>query len=248
MMNTEMLSEDKKALAIQEIIEKGIPSPRDRFRKLAAAFRFCLPRYLFFDMGDCIFIGLLAAFIGWVGLWRINGSFLCCSLLFASPFAYMAVWLLTAWKEYRQQMYELKMVCFFDLYQVTALRMLYFSSLNLVLNFLILWSGRSFFHAELLFWRLLGISFSAIFLYGLLLILFQLRGRGRKALILPPFLWIVANCTAFIFWNEHMEKFILELSVSIVYAAAAGLLLLYLAALSLYMTAGKEGKEYAVRQ
>ena len=147
-MNIEMLSEDKKNLAIQEIIEKGILSPRDRFRKLTAAFRFCLPRYLFFDMGDCIFIGLLAAFIGWVLLWRVNDNFLCCSLLVASPFAYMAIYLLTTWKEYQQQMYEMKMVCFFDLYQVTALRMLYFSSLNIVLNFIILFSERSFFHSD----------------------------------------------------------------------------------------------------
>ena len=245
-MNIEMLSEDKKDLAIQQIIEKGIVSPHDRLKKLTTAFRFCIPKYLFFDMGDCIFIGLLAAFIGWVVLWRVNDNFLCCSLLAASPFAYMAVYLLTTWKEYQQQMYEIKMVCFFDLYQVTALRMLYFSSLNLVLNFIILFSERSFFHSDILFWRLLGISFSAIFLYGLLLILFQLKGQGRKSFILPPLLWIIANSIAFIFFNEHIEKFIMELSITIVYTVTAVLLLLYLAALYIYMIAGKGGKEYAV--
>lgn len=245
-MNIEMLSEDKKNLAIQEIIDKGIVSPHDRLRKLAGAFRFCIPKYLFFDMGDCIFIGLLAAFIGWVLLWRVNDNFLCCSLLVASPFAYMAIYLLTTWKEYQQQMYEMKMVCFFDLYQVTALRMLYFSSLNIVLNFIILFSERSFFHSDTLFWRLLGISFSAIFLYGLLLILFQLKGQGRKSFILPPSLWIVANSIAFIFLKEHIEKFIMELSVYIVYTVTVVLLLLYLAALYIYMIAGKGGKEYAV--
>ena len=245
-MNTKMLSEDKKNLAIQEIIEKGLISPHERFKKLKAAFRFCIPKYLFFDMGDCIFIGLLAAFTGWVVLWRINENFLCCSLLFASPFAYMAVCLFTTWKEYQQQMYEIKMVCFFDLYQVTVLRMLYFSSLNLVLNFMILLSERSLFHSELLFWRLLGVSFSAIFLYGLLLLLFQCRGRGRKSFILPPFFWMTTNSIAFLFWNERIEKFIMELSVTVVYTVTVVLLLLYLAALYIYMIAGKGGKEYAV--
>ena len=245
-MNTEMLSEDKKDLAIQEIIEKGLISPHDRFKKLKAAFRFCIPKYLFFDMGDCVFIGLLAAFTGWVVLWRVNENFLCCSLLFASPFAYMAVYLFTTWKEYQQQMYEMKMVCFFDLYQVTALRMLYFSSLNLVMNFIILFSERSFFHSEQLFWRLLGVSFSAIFLYGILLILFQSKVQGRKSFILPPFLWIMINSIAVLFLKERMEKFIMKLSVSIVCTVTAVLLLLYLAALYIYMIAGKRGKEYAV--
>lgn len=46
-MNIEMLPEDKKNLAIQQIIEKGIVSPHDRLRKLTAAFRFCIPKYLF---------------------------------------------------------------------------------------------------------------------------------------------------------------------------------------------------------
>ena len=133
-MITEILSEAEKNHAIKEIIDKGVVSPQDKARKLLATFRFCIPKYVFFDMGDCIFLGMLAAFIGWVMLWRVNENFLCCALLCASPFAYMATYLLTAWKEYQQQMYEIKMVCFFNLYQVTALRMLYFSSLNLVLN------------------------------------------------------------------------------------------------------------------
>lgn len=245
-MNIEMLSENEKDLAIQEIIEKGMISPHDRLKKLTAAFRFCIPEYLFFDMGDCIFIGLLAAFTGWVVLWRINDNFLCCSLFVASPFAYMAVYLLTTWKECQQQMYEMKMACFFDLYQVTALRMLYFSGLNLVLNFMILFSERSFFRSGRLFWRLLGVSFSAIFLYGLLLTLFQLKVQGRKSFILPPFLWIMINSFAFLFLNEHIEKFMMELSVSIVYTVTAVLLLLYLAVLYLYMITGKRGREYVV--
>lgn len=245
-MITEILSEAEKNHAIKEIIDKGVVSPQDKARKLLATFRFCIPKYVFFDMGDCIFLGMLAAFIGWVMLWSVNENFLCCALLCASPFAYMATYLLTAWKEYQQQMYEIKMVCFFNLYQVTALRMLYFSSLNLVLNFLLLLFERYFFASEILFWRLLGISFSAIFLYGILVILFQLKGQNRKSFVLPPFLWIMFNSLSFVFWNEQIEGIIMELSIYIVYTVTIVLFLLYLTALYVYMTAGMGGKEYAV--
>lgn len=247
-MITEMLSETEKEIAIKEIIEKGVVSPQDKARKLLSIFRLGAPEYIFFDMGDCIFLGLLAAFIGWIILWRINPNFLCCSLLCASPFAYMATYLFTAWKEYQQQMYAIKMVCFFNLYQVTALRMLYFSSLNLVLNFLALLLERYFINSEILFWRLLGLSFSAIFLYGILLIIFQLKAQKRKAFVLPPILWLLLNGFTLLFWNESIEKIIMNLSVYIVYVIAGLLFLLYLTALYIYMTSGKGEKEYAVGQ
>ncbi len=245
-MLTEKLSEAEKELAIKEIIEKGVISPHDKVKKLLSVFRFCVPKYIFFDMGDCIFLGLLAAFIGWIILWRANQDFLCCTLLLASPFAYMTTYILTAWKEYHQQMYEIKMVCFFNLYQVTAIRMLYFSSLNLVLNFFMLLFVRYFFASEILFWRLLGISFSAIFLYGILILLFQLNGQKQRAFFLPPALWIMINSFLFIFWNEQIEQIVMNLSIYIVYAIAMILCLSYLTALYIYMTSGKGGKECAV--
>lgn len=245
-MITETLSETEKELAIKEIIKKGVVSPHDKIQKLLTVFRFCIPKYIFFDIGDCIFLGLLAACIGWIILWRANPNFFCCSLLCVSPFAYMAVYLLTSWKERQQQMYEIKMVCFFNLYQVTALRMLYFSSMNLVLNFLMLLFGRCVFALKILFWRLFGISFSAIFLYGILIILFQMKEQNRISLFLPPVLWLLMNSFIFIFWNGRAERLMMNLSVYIVYMITIVSLLLYLAVLYIYITSGKGEKEYAV--
>ena len=136
-------------------------------------------------MGDCIFLGLLIAFTGWVILLQADEKFICCVLFGISPFAYMAAYLLASWKEYQQQMYEMKMVCLYSLYQVTALRMLYFSILNLILNSAILAIIKEFHFMKIDFWRMLGISFSSIFIYLILILTFKFKGKRRLSYVMP---------------------------------------------------------------
>lgn len=142
-------------------------------------------------------------------------------------------------------MYEIKMTCYFNLHQVTALRMLYFSGLNLIVNFVMILLERRISILGALFWRLLGISFSGIFIYGVLLIAFQIKVHGRMSVILPPVFWLMINSVIFIVWNERIEFIILNLSVYIVYLVTAGLLMLYIAMLYTYMTNWRGETDYA---
>ena len=142
-------------------------------------------------------------------------------------------------------MYEIKMTCYFNLHQVTALRMLYFSGFNLIWNFISLLAERRFSILGVMFWRLLGVSFSGIFIYGILLIAIQTKFRRRMSFVLPPAVWLMSNSLIFIFWNENAEKIIMNLSVCTVYIAAAALFALYISALFICAANGTGGKNHA---
>ena len=234
-MNMKELSKAEKDKAIAEILDKGLGSPACRLKKIWEFLRFCNLKWIFFDMGDCIFLGLLIAFTGWVILLQADEKFICCVLFGISPFVYMAAYFLASWKEYQQQLYEMKMVCLYSLYQVTALRMLYFSVLNLVLNSAILAIIQEFHIMKIDFWRMLGISFSSIFIYGILILTFQFRGKRWLSYVTPPFLWIALNTVIYALWNRYIERVIMNMSVWIVYVITLILLLIYIVSLYIYI-------------
>lgn len=241
MVNMKELSKAEKDKAIAEILDKGLTSPIYRLKKIWKFFSFCNPKWIFFDMGDCIFLGLLIAFTGWIILLQADEKFICCVLFGISPFVYIASYLLVSWKEYRQQMYEMKMACLYSLYQVTALRMLYFSILNLTLNSAVLVMIREFHIVKMDFWRMLGISFSSIFIYGILILIFKFKGKRLLSYVTPPFFWIALNAVIYALWNRYMEKVIMNMSVWIVYAITAILLLVYIVSLYIYTIRNRAG-------
>ena len=246
-MNMKELSKAEKDKAIAEILDKGLVSPVCRLKKIWVFLGFCSPKWIFFDMGDCIFLGLLIAFTGWIILLQADEKFICCVLFGISPFVYMAAYLLSSWKEYQQQMYEMKMVCLYSVYQVTALRMLYFSVLNLISNSAILVIIEESHITKIDFWRMLGISFSSIFIYGIFILVFKFKGKRRLSYVTPPFLWIALNTVIYALWNRYIERVIMNMSVWIVYAITVILLLIYIVSLYIFMITGAKGdKTYAV--
>lgn len=246
-MNIKELSEAEKNKAIAEILDKGLVSPVCRLKTVWNFFRFCSLKWIFFDMGDCIFLGLLIAFTGWIILLQTDEKFIFCVLFGISPFVYMATYLLTSWKEYQQQMYEMKMVCLYSLYQVIALRMLYFSVLNLILNSAILAIIKEFHIMKIDFWRMLGISFSSIFIYGIIILSFKFKGKRWLSYTAPPFLWIAFNAVIYTLWSKHIERVIMNMSSWILYSITVILSLIYLVSLYIYVMTEKKGdKSYAI--
>ena len=248
-MNIQTLPETEKELAIRAIIARGLVTPGGRLRKLAGLWRACAFRTLFFGAGDCLALGLLLAACLWGLLAQADPRLLACLAFAVSPFAYTASHLLTVWKEHMTQLYEMKMTCRYTIRQVGALRMVYFSGLNLLLNTASLSVLSRFCFPGAALWRLLGLSFTAVFLYGILLLLCQLFLRPGLRAAAPPLLWGAA-CTLLLGrYGVRAERFLLSLPGLVVAAAALVSLLIYLAALSaclLHIPENREEEPYAV--
>lgn len=241
-MNTWKLSEIEKESAIQNIVRRGTVSPADRIKALLDAGKTCPFGVLFFGVGDCLFLGVLITVCLWLFFLQWNTQMILCSVFALSPFAYISSFLLTTWKEHIVQLYEVKMSCHYTIRQITALRMIYFSLGNMFLNtaaLLLFVPARA---AFIPFWKTLGLSFSSLFLYGVILLLFQIRGSLRLSAAMPPLAWILLNCSVAMYYGERMEKMLLNLAGGLVFILVAATCMAYLLMLySFSMRMGAQG-------
>ena len=230
-MNIQRLSETERNLAIQKIVKKGIITPGDRFRKIMDIKRVCTFRTLFFGVGDCLFIGLLIAVCLWMLLMQADSQVIICIIFTISPFAYISLYALTTWKEHVIQLYEVKMTCRYTFRQISAIRMIYFSGINMILNVLMLFWLLTFKLSASLFWKAMGLSFAAVFLYGAIMLIFQIKGKPYLTAAFPPALWGTINALVIAFYGERMEQMLLGLAGVLVFITAVVMCLIYFAAL-----------------
>ena len=242
-MNIQKLSENEKDAAVREIVRKGVVTPMDKIRKIIHIRQMCTFHTLFFGVGDCLFLGLLIAFSLWLFLIRADSKVIVGLIFAVSPFAYIASYLLTTWKEHLLQLYEIKMACRYTIRQVSAFRMMYFSGANLLLNVSMLYLLVKFQLSGVIFWKTLGLSFSAVFLYGVVMLAFQLKGKPYLTMIFPPVLWGVVNTFVIAYYGEALEKMLLGLAGGLVVIIMIVLFFTYLIMLYGFMLSQMKGDE-----
>ena len=246
-MSIQKLSEAEKDAAIRKIVEKGVIKPGDKFGKMLEVRRACTFRTLFFGVGDCFCLGILIAACIWLLLIQEGSQVIICMVFAVSPFAYIASYLLTSWKEYRLQLYDIKMTCRYTVRQVSAFRMIYFSGINIFLNVLMLSLLMRFQLPAIAFWKILGLSFSSIFLYGMIMLVFQIKGVPHLTTILPPVLWGMINAFVIAFYGEKLEIMLLNLAGSLVFTITVIAFAGYLIALFVFfISKTREEENYAV--
>lgn len=226
-MNTWKLSENEKEKAIQNIVRQGVISPMDKIKELCHAGKVCSFRILFFGVEDCIFLGMLLTVCLWLFWVEFNTRNILCTVFALSPFAYVSCYVLTTWKEHLVQLYEIKMSCRYTLRQVIALRMIYLSFANMLLNTIVLTFVVQT-QTILPFWKTLGLSFSSLFLYGVLMLFFQIKGHIGLSVAIPSVVWGLGNWILSVSYGNRVEKLLLNLTDTLVWMIVSGLLIAYL--------------------
>lgn len=246
-MNTWKLSEIEKEKAIENIVKHGVVTPADRIRELREVSRACPFRVLFFGASDCLFLGVLITVCLWLFLLSFDTKIILCSVFALSPFAYISSYFLTAWKEHIVQLYEVKMSCHYTIRQVTALRMMYFSLGNMLINTVCLYLFIQTQTILIPFWKTLGLSFSSLFLYGAIMLFFQIKGKLYLSIAIPPFVWGLLNLAVIMLYGEQLEKLFLNLAGGLVLIILLVTCVVYLFMLySFSTTKYAEGKQYVV--
>ena len=235
-MNTWKLSETEKEKAIQNIVQHGVVSPADKIKEILDVSRSCSFRILFFGVEDCLFLGILITICLWFFLLQFHTKTILCSVFALSPFAYISCFVLTTWKEHLVQLYEVKMSCHFTIRQVIALRMIYLSLGNMLINTIAL----SFFvqtqNTVIPFWKTLGLSFTSLFLYGIFLLFFQIKGRMYLSVAVPSVIWGVCNLFITIYYGNRLEKMLLSLTDTVVFIIVSCSLIAYVFMLYYFFT------------
>ena len=236
-----MLSEEERRQAIRTVVDLGISRPARRLLWEVPLF------VLFFGMGDCLFLAVLAAGACFVPLaFSVYQRVSLAPVLFLlSPLLYAFLQFLTAWKELMSNTLEWKQTCRIPFQVLTTLRMLVFGGASVVVCVpanVILWELSR--HRAALPW-MLGLSFSSLFLYAAVSLSFQ-RFRQRRAMLAAPVLWLALGMILFR-W-EKAAAFLFHVPALVFVLLALAGLALFLLELKHHLTCPIEGGlRYAVR-
>lgn len=175
--------------AVARILDAGLPPRPGFWRALAETIRAVGLQALFFGAADCLFLSALVLVLCLLpAAAAARQGPLGPALFLLSPALYAALHLLTAWKEAQSGTLEWRQTCRISLRTMTALRMLVFGSVSVLVCV----------PANLLLWYLaegsvslswmVALSVSSLCLYGVVS-LYCLRLRGMAGLLAAPAVW-----------------------------------------------------------
>ncbi len=182
----------EKEAQIHQITARATLQPRHFGSILRSLCSAAGLRGIFFGVWDCMLLALLLDGSIWAVVYEAskNSPQLPGLLVFlASPVFYALFHLLTVWKEKMTGMYQTLMVCRLSLHQMTVLRLLLSTGASaLLLCGVHVPAGL---YAEEI-WpvlRLAGISFTALFFYAWMQLIFEWKCKHQIALGAAPALW-----------------------------------------------------------
>ncbi|NLA77338.1 MAG: hypothetical protein GX851_05860, partial [Clostridiales bacterium] len=161
-MNIPMPSASEKRSSIEFIKTAGLKKKRTLLSVSAELFRDFGLKNTFFGISDCLYVALLCAVIAVCLVLAIETKFVYTLLMTVSPVIYIAVYLLSMWKDSMTDTLDVTRCCKYTYAQVTALRMLIFSLVSIAADIPLAAAGAI--SSGTSFWRLLLISFCALFI------------------------------------------------------------------------------------
>lgn len=204
MIEIPLPSVEEKNRAIMWILDTAMPQKNSVWQELYQTANAVGVRTLFFGVGDCFFLALLAVLVLCVCLFpavtvMVKMVRMAPCLFVLSPAFYALAHFLTMWKEYQTRTLEWKQTWRILFRTIMALRMLVLGAISVVGSVLIcavLWSLS---RQMVSFVWMLSVAFSALFLYGGSSLFCQ-RLWGMRAVVMVPFVWILVSLVP-VFWE-----------------------------------------------
>ncbi|UTR13652.1 hypothetical protein MM221_13615 [Salipaludibacillus sp. LMS25] len=246
-------AQDEKENSIAYILKEVNLHPVTFREFLRSYFQEVGFRYLFWGMGDILFIvGLLLIAVGILYFPNLNHLFenghrddIYFTVFIASPFCYALLYFLGVWKERLLGTFELKMTLRVSLKELLILRMLAFSGISLVVSVgsnVLIWQSLG---QELSLMRLFSLSFSSLFLFANMQLLLEYKIPTHYSYWVTPIIW--GTVGVLFFWKQaRISQLLLYLPLSIVTVIVFGSLLLFIYLLRHHYFIEKEGTIYYV--
>lgn len=197
---------------MEKIINSGVRRKTSFLKYLRDAYKELGFRNIFHDKNELIFIVMITLVILWLSLVSFIDSNVVESykLIFVtSPILYLVASVFSFYNSKEKGAFEIEMVCKYNLYQLSAIRMFIFSILTAVLNTLMILAG-SLVNKDINIIRLICISITGLFLFSTIFLysLITFKSRVIKMSVIAG--WILVNLFFSSFnsgiYNEFLTK------------------------------------------
>ncbi len=195
-MNIPMPTEAEKKQSVSYIKKEGLVKKENLFSAVWKIYRSIGIKNIFFGVGDCVYIALMLSAVAFGFTLALDPNEFICAVSLVSPMFFISAQLLTMWKDSMAGTDELKAVCKYKPSHITAFRMLFFSSVSILLDIPAALIASKFNAGE--FFGILLVSFCSLFVYSLLMVLVMVSFRSRAGEYILPFAWTFAHIIPFI--------------------------------------------------
>ena len=216
-------TQDEKEKSIAFILKEVNLRPITFREFLRSYFQEVGFRYLFWGMGDILFIvGLLLIGVGILYFPDLHHLFendhrdeIYFTVFMASPLCYALLYFLGIWKERMLGTFELKMTLRVSLKELLLLRMLVFSGISLIFSVgsnILIWQ---LLDQELSLMRLFSLSFFSLFLFANIQLLLEYKIPLRCSYWVTPIIWGAVG-VLFVWKQDWIAQLLFYLPLSIV--------------------------------
>ncbi|MDX8046769.1 hypothetical protein SH601_12325 [Gracilibacillus sp. S3-1-1] len=229
------LTQNEKENSITFILKEVDLQPATFRSFLRSYFQEVGFRYLFWGMGDILFIiGLLLIGTGIMYFSDFHYSLendysnkVYFTVFMASPLCYALLYFIGIWKEKLLGTFELKMTLRVSLKELLILRMLAFSGISLLVSVgtnIFIWQLLG---QELSLMRLFSLSFTSLFLFANIQLLLEYKIPIHYSYWVTPMIWGVVG-VLLIWQQEKIAQLLFYLPLSVVSGIVLGLLFLFM--------------------
>lgn len=180
---------------INLILDKGIGTRESFYSYLKKMYRDIGFTNLFHDKAEIIFIGILLVSLLIYGVFAIKNDYMITkeriytSIFIASPLYYLMTNIFSFINLKENNTFEIEMVCKYNLYQLSALRMLIFSIISIILSSIFILG----LHNKINTFRGMMISLSSIFLFASLLLYSIVKMKSKIVKFIVVGGWLICN-------------------------------------------------------
>lgn len=247
-MSIMMPSKEEKEQSINTILELGMEPSKPKKSNVLVLLKKIGIKNLFFGIGDGVFLAFVCAIVlAMIFMLPVRGNMNIryMGLFFISPFFYLMLNGVSAWKERQNGTYEIKMACHYTLRELTALRMIFFSVLCIVPDVIVCVGICCYTKEGVELLQLIGISLSALFFYGTVTMAVLRRGVTLYGQAAVPVLWSLL-CLLPVILEINMEKILSALPNVVVGIVLVAAVCCYFMQLKKYLSTSERGGIYYV--
>ena len=180
---------------INLILDKGLENKKSFYLYMKEMYRSIGFRNLFHDLSELIFIGVLLISILVFGIISIRHHYMISKekiytfIFIISPLYYLLTNVFSLINVKENNTYDIEMICKYNLYQVSALRMLVFSLISILLSMAFVLG----LHNQINLLRGIMISITSIFLFSALFLYSITKIKYYAARYIVIVGWIIGN-------------------------------------------------------